>query len=392
MYYTSVIEPVYLFDNFSKCMHGKFQAFDKYEIFRMLSIYDKIYTDKRWFLEIARRFGKDEELNEIFNNLFDREIIVDIPFETTFLKYINNTPSMPLDCSKYLKPGTNMAGALLKRLHENDRIAQSFELLPLQSIYTHLQFSLNNESFLFIPMPELLICFTKSLEPDKVSTIKDNLKIWNINKTVLKYCIPSLEIQSFEQYEKFLEIRDSGIKIMQEIIEEISEGIGSYIIRENELSKVHEYIVKSEQEFFSIKNHSRTVSLGSDIVTDIASLIVTLPIGTIKTKIFSMLENRDIKSRNLSWVIYVHSLKAFQNKDIKLEQCKLCNLSIAELDNMTEIEAENILHGMNFCPGHNIVYLNVRKYFPSHGADLIRLIKENENDKRFTLNTPLGMD
>jgi hypothetical protein len=47
---------------------------------------------------------------------------------------------------------------------------------------------------------------------------------------------------------------------------------------------------------------------------------------------------------------------------------------------------------MNFCEGHIILYLNVRKLFPSYGADLIRLIKENENDKRYTLNTPLGMN
>lgn len=392
MNHTCVIDPVYLFNDFSRCMHGKLQAFDKYEIFRMLAIYDTIYTDKRWFLETAQNFGKDEELNKIFNDLFDRGILVDLPFETTLLEFINENPSVLQDCSKYWEePTFDMSIALMQRLHENGIIVEYHELLPLQSVYTHLQFSLNNDSFLFFPMPELLICFTKALESNKVSKVKDNLKFWDMSKAFLKHFIPSLEIQSFEQYEKFLKSRESGMKIMQEMVEEFSTNIGSYNIRENEISKIHDYIVKSEQELVTIQNRSGTFSFGSDVITDIAGLMFTLPIGAIKTKLMDILESHEIKSRNLGWVVYGHSLKYFQKSQPKHGQCKLCNISIAELDNITEEEVNDILFkAPNLCLGHMIVYKNVRAFHRCYGIDLLRLIKENESDSNYSSNTSLG--
>lgn len=392
MYKNIVIDPIYLLDEFPLCMNGKLPWFDKYEIFRLVSVYDKIYVDKRWFLQIVENFSGDKVLIDAFNNLFDLGILIDIPFEKIFLDYVIKSP-IPLDCTKYYQESAFALNiAMLRRLHEANRVAKDVDLLPLESIYTHIQFSLDNESLLFSPMSELLICFVSSLDSGKVTILKDNLKIWSIGKTFLKHCIPSFEIKTYAQYEKFIEVRKYGIKIFQTKIEEMAKDFGGYVLRENEVKKIRDYITISENELFAIKKLFEGISLGADIGIDIASLIISFPASTIKTIILNLSTNQDIKNKNLGWLIYTHSLKAFQKSETMTEKCELCNLSIAEIDSLTDDEVNNIIFTRNLCTGHMIVKLNVRKLLAAYGKDLIRLIKENENDVVWNLGTPLGMD
>lgn len=394
MNYNVVIDPIYLIDEFSLGMHGKLPWFDKYEIFRLLSIYDKIYVDKRWFLEIVEIFSKDKVLIKIFNQLFKEDILVDAPFEKILLDYVVKAP-LPDECIKFYEPRFHnfIKIGMLRRIHEIDRVVEDVDILPLQSIYTHLQFSFDEGSFLLTSMPDLLICFASPWGEAKTNTLKDDLKKWSIGKTFSKYCIPSLEIKTYGEYEKFIEVRKSGIKTLQKRINELASEFGGYILRENEANKIRDRITASENEFFGIKKLFDKISITTDVATDIASLIIAAPVGAIKTITLGLLENNDIKNKNLEWLVYTHSLKAFQRKELKTGKCKMCNLSIAEIDSLTEDEVNKYIFGTsNLCLGHMIVYLNIRKFLNAYGKDLLKLIKEKENDKDWNLNTPLGMD
>ena len=88
-------------------------------------------------------------------------------------------------------------------------------------------------------------------------------------------------------------------------------------------------------------------------------------------------EMRDFKKANLDFILSLTILKQLSNiKELKdVDDCKVCAISLAEIENMSEEECDDIVLGRMLCTEHIVAYLDLRKKFGLFGKKLLREMK-----------------
>jgi len=386
-----VLEPSYIFSSLSLSLHGS-PSWDRYEIFRLLSIFDYLYADRRWFMAIVKTFAKNDVfLQNTFEKLFDSEIIVDLPFEKILLEYIKKDVDYRkcLDrCN--LRFGYTLEISYLRRVHEIGRVVPEVKLLPLDSIFTHVAYAFENDFYiLFDPwFTNASICIMQKLGEKQTNFLKNQLKYSDIARTLLLQYIPLLQINE-ENVDRYLSVVNSPAKSsLQNRIDSWCSAFGGYELKENERKAIFGEVADYERQLLEVKNLFSGLSFGSDVFMDLASLILSAPVSTLKSLITKLLENKRIKEKNLEWLLFLQFLKAFQIRPKQPNRCKMCNLSLAEIESIPNEKVESYFNEM--CLGHTVLYLNLRKVTSATGKALLILIKEKESDPAWCLGTPLG--
>lgn len=386
-----VLEPSYIFSSVSLSLHGS-PSWDRYEIFRLLSIFDYLYADRRWFMTIVKTFAKNDIfLQNTFEKLFDSEIIVDLPFEKILLEYIKKDVDYRkcLDrCN--LRFGSTLEISYLRRVHEIGRVVPEVKLLPLDSIFTHVAYAFENDFYiLFDPwFTNASICIMQKLGEKQTNFLKNQLKYSDIARTLLLQYIPLFQINE-ENVDRYLSVVDSPAKSsLQNRIDSWCSAFGGYELKENERKAIFGEVADYERQLLEVKNLFSGLSFGSDVFMDLASLILSAPVSTLKSLITKLLENKRIKDKNLEWLLFLQFLKAFQTRPKQPNRCKMCNLSLAEIESIPNEKVESYFNEM--CLGHTVLYLNLRKVTSATGKALLILIKEKESDPAWCLGTPLG--
>lgn len=386
-----ILEPSYIFSDLSLSMHGH-PPWDKYEIFRLLSIFDHIYADKRWFMSIVKTFAKNDIfLQKTFEKLFNSEIIVDIPFEKILLEYINKDIDYR-NCLEFYNPrfGSSLEMGYLRRVHEIGRVVPKVRLLPLDSIFTHVSYAIENDFHIIFDrwLTDTSICITQKIGEEQTNFIKNRLKYSDTARTLLLRHIPSFQINE-DNLDRYLNVVDSPAKSsLRNRIDRWCSAFGGYELKENERKAIFDDVVNYERQLMEIKNLFSELSFGSDVLMDFASLIFGAPVSALKSLMTKLLENKRIKEKNLDWLVYLQFLKVFQTRSEQPIKCKVCNLSVAEIENMPNEKVESYFNEM--CTGHTILYLNLRKLTSTTGKELLMLIKEKESDPAWRLWAPLG--
>lgn len=386
-----VLEPSYIFSSVSLSLHGS-PSWDRYEIFRLLSIFDYLYADRRWFMTIVKIFAKNDIfLQNTFEKLFDSEIIVDLPFEKILLEYIKKDVDYRKCLDRYnLRFGSTLEISYLRRVHEIGRVVPEVKLLPLDSIFTHVAYAFENDFYiLFDPwFTNASICIMQKLGEKQTNFLKNQLKYSDIARTLLLQYIPLFQINE-ENVDRYLSVVDSPAKSsLQNRIDSWCSAFGGYELKENERKAIFGEVADYERQLLEVKNLFSGLSFGSDVFMDLASLILSAPVSTLKSLITKLLENKRIKDKNLEWLLFLQFLKAFQTRPKQPNRCKMCNLSLAEIESIPNEKVESYFNEM--CLGHTVLYLNLRKVTSATGKALLILIKEKESDPAWCLGTPLG--
>ncbi len=115
----------------------------------------------------------------------------------------------------------------------------------------------------------------------------------------------------------------------------------------------------------------------SATIRDFLLGLLPYPLDTIHDIIKEIKEMRDFKKANLDFILSLTILKQLSNiKALEdVDDCKVCALSLAEIENMSDKESESILFGSKLCTEHIVAYLDLRKKFGLFGKQLLKEMK-----------------
>jgi hypothetical protein len=363
------------------------------EFFRLLSVFDEIYCDiiilKDFYAGFIKQFHKDVDIDSMIDVLLNENILINIPFTDILLKNIK-TFNLPRDIEydKIYHPrfGIVSGHAMLRRLHEKKIIAKSEIELMLETIKTHLIFSINNNYYPIYENPDLLLCLTNKINPEKIKHVKNKIKFKEISFSILSSRIPRFSFNSVNELKQLLEIREKGLFFFQNEISKYVSLFGGYIVNENDKSKLSTDITIAESNLSTIRELNLGKSFGKEIVIDIISHIFHLPLGTIKLTCEQLYQNKEIKDKNLQWIMYLQLLKNFQKENNNENSCELCRISVTEIEDLNDEKLFAIIG--NMCIPHTVIYLNVRTFSCLIGKPLLKLVKELEKDPKFNFGIP----
>lgn len=148
------------------------------------------------------------------------------------------------------------------------------------------------------------------------------------------------------------------------------------------LREQNELLKKTNIEKIKTFNLSTLLEDGAGVMGSL--VIPVLPIGTIK-EIFEYFKNsREFKNNKfLLFVLAFYYIQKLISKYTKTEcvnsSCKLCSLTVSEIDNMTEEQAHNFIleNSLGFCDNHIFSYLKNRKFNGLVGRGLMISLKKD---------------
>ena len=364
-----VIDPTYLWTNHPRNLSFGAPLWDRYELLKLLCVFNKAYVDRKWFMEISSRFDREKtKIDEIFARLFDEGILIDLPFESLIKEHVNPAHAnlnYEKCFSNYPDLDPVLYTAVLRRLHKMKPMVVLRDRYEagLACIATSVDVAVGKNMGVLTSSwtKDAVILFGTSYTDQQLQNIKLGLKKIEFVKFILSAYIPNFSVKP-ESIEAYLEVRTNSLPL-NVVIESWAQNYGGFEIGENEKKEILNLLSEARLELGKITDLFDKIEFGADVGLDVFSILVAIPfLGTAKSIIAKIFENKRIEEKELQWMVYLGTLLAFQTKRIsKTSRCSLCTLSEPEIEKMSEDRAHGIATSGRMCVGHTVTYLTVRK-------------------------------
>jgi len=230
---------------------------------------------------------------------------------------------------------------------------------------------------------ETYLAFCSSLEPAFVRKLKKSFLTNSILSFVLQHYLSRAQAtKNMARLEPFLDDFRKGIS---EIVEKFGDA---YELTPSQTQSIVENVAGQEARILHYLDPARLKSLFDidistiadvgETVLDVAKVIpIPLPIGTFIECAKKLIVHEKFKKENLNFGLSLMLMQQLLNTKpaSQVVNCKICNLSVAEIANITDVNVQDIFNREELCRMHMIDYVHVRKKFNLIGQDLIIAVK-----------------
>lgn len=332
----------------------------KFELFKLACTYKQLYLDVEDFKKVINAFCKNEQFKKDFLEFVDllikNKIIIDMPIVKLLEDNVGKIPQ-----------GLNTE-QLYYYLYVKEAIKRESCLITLKS---------------FDSLNKMVIA--EHFKSD-TELLKSSFKFKEVGLFILDTLNQNFYVKK-ENYSTFIDIIKNNSFFNLKIKEYVDDFKG-YRLLDSEIQKLNKSIEEEKQKL-KVAEKSILDSYATEIGTDTVGLMIPLPLGFAKFLISKGIRKIKIKKEKLEWLIYLLALTSFYQKPKTTEErCKICELSLSEIEELSEKECEKIVFG-NKCMSHMVIYLNLKRLRRS-AKQFLSLIKENEDDPLINFNTKLG--
>ena len=227
---------------------------------------------------------------------------------------------------------------------------------------------------------EGFINFCLKHEPDYIPKIKESFLLCSI----LEYIFEQ-EISAFDP-DKSKEVlpifSDYKIDFQKGILNYVDKFKGSYMLSEEQKNYVKETLAKDEKrllDFLQPENLKKYNIQKLNLIIESISLLLPapLPLGLLIDIGREIKKVRDFGNANLNFIFSSFILKKMTNVG-EIERtinCGVCAISMAEIENMSEKECDDVIDKSELCVEHMVARIDLHKRFRLWGKDLLREMK-----------------
>jgi len=230
---------------------------------------------------------------------------------------------------------------------------------------------------------EGFLAFCQECLPEYLDLMKQSFLCFDILDLIFSEQISSFNPeQTLEQMKEYVSFK----KDFQNGVFNLLDELSGYYLSNEQKEYIRRKLSMDEQQllyFLKPENLNKFNLDIANIATEVISILTPFPIpmGVIVNVAKEIKEIHEFKEKNLNFILSIYVLKKLASSSSSLTfleppQCKICSLSEAEIEAMSEEECDRIAFSGEFCEKHIIAYLTIRKMYALTGKKLLLAMKK----------------
>jgi hypothetical protein len=223
--------------------------------------------------------------------------------------------------------------------------------------------------------------FCNKYQSEYFNSVKESFLCHGLLELVFEHELPSFDPRStLDRVSKFAPFKADFQTGILGLSRRLS---GSYFVSNEQRRFIKQEIAMEEQrllQFLSLENLRRLDPDLASLVTDVVSSVipVSVPLNSIVQFVSRIKRLRDFRKQKLDFILAVYMLKKLSTSQSMpcLPKCKMCLLSVAEIEGMTDEECGKVFFSRGFCLAHTIAFLDIRKRYGLTGRNLLLAVKK----------------
>jgi len=225
---------------------------------------------------------------------------------------------------------------------------------------------------------EPFVNFCSSYKTDFLAEMKMSSLACNIIDFLFEQQIPAFDpIKSAPTLNLFTDFKED---FQKGILSYANKFRGSYELSDEQKNYIKETLAVDEQrllEFMQPENLRQFNISKLSLLGDALGLFVPLPLGTLIEVGKEIRRVRAFENANLNFILSLAVLKKITNvgEVERPSNCAVCNVSPAEIENMTDEQCDKIMYSDELCIKHMVAILDLKKRFGLYGKNRLREMK-----------------
>jgi hypothetical protein len=231
---------------------------------------------------------------------------------------------------------------------------------------------------------ESYLNFCRSVEPDFIPRLKKSFLTNSVVEFLFEEYLPLAEVsRNVFTATEFVDGFRIGVK------EIVTQFDASYRLNPEQVRWIREYVADQLARVLKYLNPvqlKKLIDIDLTTAADIAETAIDavkllpwpIPIGLLIESAKKLHNHERFKAEHADFglsLILLQQLLISKSKPAKPETCRICNLSVTEIDSYTHGDVLAMMQSAEFCKLHWIGFLHIRKMFGLTGPELLKAVK-----------------